>query len=250
MIQFSADTDIGKKRQENQDCYYAGEKPPYVYAVCDGMGGHAAGDMASKCASQCIEKYFKLNTPYDMNENKAKNMLYGALELANRLIRQRAESLPGCKGMGTTADVCLVDFEKLYIGHVGDGRVYLMRRGKLRQITKDHSLVETLIDEGTITREEARTHPNRNVITSALGTDEKLKWNFYANDMEHGDIVLICSDGVHGMLTDDEIRGALVSDINLDNISKTLIKEANRKGGTDNITAVVLKYIDEQRCTE
>jgi serine/threonine protein phosphatase PrpC len=248
MIQFSAVTDIGRRRKDNQDCYCTSEKPPYVYAVCDGMGGHAAGDMASRCAVSSIQKYFELNTPFDIDDNKAKNLLHGALDFANKLILSRADKMPDCKGMGTTADVCLVYFDNLYIGHVGDSRVYMLRRGKLSQITRDHSLVEKLIEEGTITRDEAKNHPNRNVITSALGTDEELTWDFYHKTLEHGDLILMCSDGVHEMLTDEQIRNALVSDIDIENIANTLVNEANLKGGTDNITAVVLKYIVEQRC--
>ena len=250
MILFSAVTDVGKMRENNQDCYFVSEKMPYIYAVYDGMGGHAAGDTASKTARDAVKKYFEVNTPFDINEDKARNLLHGALEYANKQIYLRAKNTPEYEGMGTTADVCFADFEKLYIGHVGDSRVYLLREGTLSQITKDHSLVEKLIDEGTITRQEARNHPNRNVITSALGTDEKLDWSFYSYDMNQDDIILICSDGVYEMLTDEEIRNALVTDADISLTAQTLVDSANDKGGTDNITAVVLKYIDEQGGTK
>lgn len=246
MIKYAAITNAGMEREVNQDFFYANGEAPPTFIVCDGMGGHAAGDIASRSAVQSISKYIKMHISFDMDARKAKTLLEGACKYANTLVLSRAKSAKQYSGMGTTADICLFDFDVLYICHVGDSRVYRCRGGALTQITKDHSLINDLLDNGTITPEEARTHPNRHMITRAVGTDEDLKCDFHIHELEDGDIILMCSDGLSNMLSDEQMKNTLLRFSDLDGAAKALVDKANENGGTDNITAVIIKYNEEE----
>jgi len=245
MIKFSAKSNKGLVRETNQDSFFAsGDRPP-VFIVCDGMGGHASGDIASRSAVESIKNYIYMHTSMDLDEFKAKKLLGGAIEYANRIVYTRSNSKEDYNGMGTTADICLIDFEMLYVGHVGDSRVYLFRNGVLKQITRDHTLVEELIKYGTITEEEAKVHPNRHMITKAVGTDENTKWDFHSEELLNDDIILMCSDGLTNMLSEEEIINTLISSEDMDKVTQDLINKANTNGGTDNITTIVVKIIKE-----
>ena len=148
--------------------------------------------------------------------------------------------------MGTTTDICLFDFDRVHICHVGDSRVYLYRDNKIEQITTDHTLIEELIKNGTITEEEAKNHPNRHMITRAVGTEETVKYDFYSFDLSDGDEILMCTDGLSNMLTDDGIKRVLLSTDDLNDAVKLLRDKANENGGVDNITAILIKYSEEE----
>ncbi len=233
-------------RKSNQDFYAVNAEVPYTFVVCDGMGGHASGDVASRCATEGIIKFIKMHAPLDMDEKSAGQLLGGSIKYANSIVYERAKFKEN-KGMGTTADVCLVDFGMLYIAHVGDGRVYLFREGVIKQITTDHTLVHELIKNGTITEIEAETHPGRHMITRAVGTDSSVKWDFICEKLQPGDIIMMCTDGLYNMLCDRELKNTLISSPVLQEVSETLVQKANDKGGGDNITAVLIRYEEDEK---
>lgn len=241
MISYAAKTDKGILRKMNQDYYHASAEMPPLFIVCDGMGGHASGDVASRSAVDCISRYIDMHKTYDFDSEKAHTLLSGALKYANSTVYTRATVSERYKGMGTTADICLFDFDFLYICHVGDSRVYLFRDGKLKKLTTDHTLIEELLSNGTISEQEAENHPNRHMITRAVGTDETVTGDFLDISLSGDDIILMCSDGLSNMVSDAQIIRCLSYD-NLQKSCDELIKKANDNGGRDNITAVVIKY--------
>jgi len=243
MITFAAKTDIGKERKINQDFCIASGDRPYLFVLCDGMGGHQSGDVASRTAAESIETYVRMQSMLDLDTTKAERILKNAVSYANNIVYTRAQMQETLSGMGTTTDICLLDFDMLYIAHVGDSRVYLMREGKLSQLTTDHSLVEEMVQSGLITETEAQCHPNKNVITRAVGTNKKVDVDFLSVQLERDDILLMCSDGVSGMLTEGEIKNMLISSDTMDAVAENIVNEANKNGGKDNITAIVIKKL-------
>lgn len=243
MITFAEKTDVGKERKINQDfCIVSGEKPA-LFILCDGMGGHLSGDVASRTAAESIETYVRLQDKLDLSTEKVEKILKRAISYANTIVYNRSLSNENFTGMGTTAVVCLNDFDMLYIAHVGDSRAYLLRNGEFSQLTKDHSLVEELIQSGMITKEEAASHPKKNVITRAVGTSETIESDFLALPFMQDDIVLICSDGLSNMLSDTEMKNLLISHNDMESVVSDLVASANQKGGTDNISAIVVKKL-------
>lgn len=232
-------------RDANQDYCFASEKYP-LFIVCDGMGGHAAGDVASRSAVESISRYIDLNRKFDLDDKNAESLMGGACKYANSIVYSRSQTSSEYNGMGTTMDICLFDFEKLYVCHVGDSRVYLYRDNTLNQISCDHTLINELLKNGTITEEEAKTHPNRHMITRALGTEDSIKYDFYSLDMADGDMILMCTDGLSNMLTEDEIKRVLLSADDLRKAVTRLRDKANENGGADNITAILIKYSEEE----
>lgn len=243
MIVYGAKTDIGKVRTMNQDYFIASAQRPHLFILCDGMGGHKSGEIASRTAAESIETYVRMHSTLDLDEGKAKRLLNGAVQYANNIVSTRAASNEAYQGMGTTTEVCLLDFDTLYIAHVGDSRVYLLREGKLTQLTKDHSYVEELVQNGLITEAEAKHHPDKNVITRAVGTNRTVECDFSALALKQGDTLLMCSDGLTNMLTESEMKNLLISDENPDIVVENLIDCANGKGGKDNITAIVIRKL-------
>ncbi len=241
MILFGAKTDVGKTRTENQDYHIASLDIPPLFILCDGMGGHQSGEIASRSAAESVETYIRMQSALDYDEEKAKRVLCGAISYANKVVYERAQVDEMYKDMGTTADVCMVDFDMLYIAHVGDSRVYLMRNGKLSLLTRDHSLVEEMVQNGLITEIEAKTHPNKNIITRAVGTSIGVESDFYALPLMQDDIVLMCSDGLSNMLSESEIKNMLISSDSPEEAAENLVERANQNGGKDNITAIVIK---------
>lgn len=246
MIVYAAKSDVGKEREMNQDFYLASEERPQLFVLCDGMGGHKSGDVASRTAAGSIETYIRLQDSLDYDSAEAEKVLREAVTYANKIVYSRASSNAALAGMGTTADVCLVDFDFVYIAHVGDSRVYALRGNTLVQITKDHSLVEEMVESGVITESEARVHPKKNVITRAIGTNKTVEADFISYPFRAGDILLMCSDGLSNMLSDAEIQTILSENTVPQDMVENLIASANQKGGKDNITAIVIKKLQKE----
>lgn len=238
MLQSFSVTDIGKKRKLNQDVAYASEKPvgnlPNIFIVADGMGGHNAGDYASKCAVQTIVR--EIRGSFEKNPVR---ILGKAIRLANDQIRRRAKEDRSLYGMGTTvvAATCLGHY--LQVANVGDSRLYIVNE-EVRQITTDHSLVEEMVRVGGIDREAARTHPDKNIITRAVGALDTLEIDFFSEELKAGDIVLICSDGLTNMIEDKEIGAILKGRGSLEEKAGRLVEAANDNGGKDNIAVILI----------
>jgi len=241
----AARTDVGMIRSGNEDNFSV--KAPQganrgLFIVADGMGGHAAGEVASEMAVQTIER--ELDALKELNESLAAERLTEALRKANRTIHDRTIAEVDKQGMGTTASVLVLAESRYLIGQVGDSRVYLLRDGALKQLTKDHSYVQEQVDLGNLTPEQARYHPYSNVITRCVGASPDVEPDVYAGDARTGDVFLIASDGLTGMVDDRRLAQLLMSRAEPERKVQALISEANGRGGLDNITAIVV-HVDE-----
>ncbi len=232
-------TDTGITRAHNQDAYINTLLAPnaVLSVVCDGMGGANAGNVASEMAVRIITDYIKNSYRDDMDSLSAQNLLRSAISTANLEIYDAALKNPDYSGMGTTAVAALVINNKAYIAHVGDSRAYLLS-DTIVQITRDHSMIQSLIEKGHLTAEEARSHPRKNVITRAVGIAEDVQCDFNEVDIS-GKQLLICTDGLNGMLSNDEIFIA-VRQGDADTAPQRLIDSANEKGSTDNVTVTLI----------
>ena len=236
-----AKTDIGKARDTNQDYYYvsAPEEPVKLYILADGMGGYNGGEIASRLATEAVQRY--INNNFETTNKDRDSILYlikSAMEYANMVVYEKSKEVKELEGMGTTLEICLIYNNKAYIGHVGDSRIYRIRKTIIRKLTKDHSYVQQLIEDGKITREEANTHPKKNMLTKALGCTPYVEPDFRARNIEQGDIIIMCSDGLTNMLSDETIYNIVSQNPQL--AVDNLIKEANEAGGYDNITVVII----------
>lgn len=240
-MRISAGTDTGRVRQSNQDSYAIGELPDggAWAVVCDGMGGHAGGNVASSLAVKRISEDIKSNYRSGMKPSSVKNMLETAVVAANADVFDAAIKSNELRGMGTTVVAAVCSSDLCVVAHVGDSRCYRISEGKIIQVTKDHSLVQELVDAGVITPEEAINHPRKNIITRALGTNDDIEVDFSDFFISDGDILLICTDGLTNHVSDEDIKKCF-SDSNAFDYSDRLIKLANENGGSDNITAVVI----------
>jgi len=227
-------TDIGKVRKQNEDAAWFDERCG-VFAVADGMGGHLAGEVASSMAISAVQQMAKSNAMASISVMRA------AVMDAHEAIVRHAKENPACSGMGTTLSMMWRGGHYMYIAHVGDSRIYRFRNKTLERITQDHSLVEELVRARIITPEEARNHPRRNIITRALGTQGENQPDLLAADMEPGDLWLLCTDGLSGMIDDDEIARVLGSGASLDMMASSLIQKALDAGGRDNVTLVLCR---------
>jgi len=222
-------SDTGRKRRHNEDSFVV--QPP-LFAVADGMGGAQAGEVASKLAAAALEET-------DPGSLSGPDKLVSLIREANRRVYERASSDPATSGMGTTMTVALVEGQLVTIGHVGDSRAYLVREGNLEQLTEDHSLVNELLKSGKLSPQEAELHPQRSVITRAVGTDPDVDVDAFVVDATEGDIFLLCSDGLTDMVGDDDILDTVERHReDLDRATKALVSAANRGGGEDNITVI------------
>lgn len=239
-MKLAGKTDVGRVRQENQDDYRAGELPGgAVWAlVCDGMGGAKGGREASQGACNVIENFFQEQYA-QCGAGQEEPFLKKALLYANRFVFQKAAHEEALAGMGTTAVCALVRSGNVYLCHAGDSRAYLIRDGKLTQLTHDHSYVQELVDCGTITEEEAEHHPQKNIITKALGVDYRLEPEFTAAKLKREDRLLLCTDGLTNMVPVEEMEELLAQGTFYD-LPDRLIEAANAHGGSDNITALLL----------
>jgi protein phosphatase len=228
-------TDTGRQRNANEDSLYVAAP---LFVVADGMGGAQAGEVASKAAAESFAG--------DLPATAPEQVLEETIEGANRTIHELARKDPGLAGMGTTTTAAIVDLEgeAVAIGHVGDSRAYRLRGGKLEQLTRDHSLVEEMRRKGQLTDAQAEDHPQRSIITRALGPEPEVQVDVQTVPAQHGDVFLICSDGLTTMLDDEEIARILARATSLEAAVKTLVDEANRAGGRDNITVVAFRLAD------
>lgn len=224
-------TDIGKLRKQNEDAAWFDEARA-VFAVADGMGGHLAGEVASRMAIEAVQRMAR------ENERPGIAALREAVACAHETILAHAQDHIECAGMGTTLSVLWLGENYAYIAHVGDSRIYRLREGSLTQITQDHSLVEELVRAGLITREQARTHPRRNIITRALGTHGENEPDLLVTDVQDGDVFLLCTDGLTGMVPDDEIERTL-RDCGIEAAADRLLALALDAGGRDNVTLIL-----------
>ena len=230
----------GMQRKNNEDSIYVGnENLPVknIFIVADGMGGHNAGEVASGHAIEKFVEYVKDN--YD-SENILDVLLEGVIA-ANKAVYDEAVSNENENGMGTTFTCACIENEKLYAVHVGDSRIYILKDEKLQQITNDHSFVMEMVKQGRITLEEARVHPKRNIITRAVGTEETIDVDTVIKDFGENDVVLICSDGLSGMICDDEIEKIIKENEDVNQCIEKLIDRANENGGKDNISAIIIR---------
>lgn len=236
-----ASTDIGKVRDMNQDSYYISDENDEIklYIVADGMGGYKGGEIASKLAIESAKNYIRNNFEEIKKEKELiLELIKNAIEYANMVVYEKSKEIEELNGMGTTIDVCLVYSNKVYIGHIGDSRVYRLRKEFFRKLTVDHSYVEQLVKEGNITKEEAYNHPKKNMLTKALGCTPFVEPDVMVKGFLKDDILLMCSDGLTNMLKDSKIYEIIKE--NPKEASKNLVKKANELGGYDNITAVII----------
>ncbi|MBX9928843.1 MAG: Stp1/IreP family PP2C-type Ser/Thr phosphatase [Gemmatimonadaceae bacterium] len=227
-------------RSGNEDNFFAdADAHRGVFVVCDGMGGHAAGEVASEMACQIVSReLLQLRT---VNDATAHQRMANALKEANRAIYDRMLSESDKQGMGTTASALVLSDNRYLIGQIGDSRVYLLRDGALTQLTKDHSYVQEQVDAGLLTPEQARYHPYSNVITRCVGASEEVEADLYEGEVKIGDVFLVASDGLTGMVDDRRLQQILLVRAGPGRVVDSLINEANGRGGLDNITAVVIQ---------
>lgn len=232
-------TDIGRKREVNQDYVYVTDKPvghvPNLFVVADGMGGHKAGDFASKYAVQVLEEHVR-----DHSGMGPELIITDAVREANRKIVEKAKQDTGLEGMGTTLVVATIIEHTLYFANVGDSRLYLIR-DEIKQLSKDHSLVEEMVRLGGINEEEAKHHPDKNIITRAIGAKDDVEVDFFEYRLQKGDIILMCTDGLTNMVDDDEIFRIVKGGRDVVETAMQLVEKANENGGKDNIGIVLVE---------
>jgi protein phosphatase len=231
-VSVGAASDIGQVREGNEDSYLVIAP---LYAVADGMGGHRGGEVASNLALETVQELFE----------RGSGTLAEQVEQANRAVFERSQQDRSVSGMGTTLTAALIDDGRVHIAHVGDSRAYLFRAGELSLLTEDHTLVHRMVMEGEISEEEAETHPHRSILTRALGVDAAVQVDESDVEVGDGDRILLCSDGLTGMVGDGQIREILARNADPQSAVDELVKEANRAGGVDNITAVILDFVDD-----
>ena len=241
-LSVAARTDVGMIRAGNEDAFFADATPQRgVFIVADGMGGHAAGEVASEMAVQIVTR--EIAGVMTLEGGEPAQRVTAALLEANRAIYERTLAEVDKQGMGTTCSVLLLGGTRYLIGQVGDSRVYLLRNGVLHQVTKDHSYVQEQVDAGYLTPEQARYHPYSNVITRCVGAGDTVEPDSYSGQVATGDIWLVASDGLTGMVDDRRIAQLLLARTTPARMVENLIREANGRGGLDNITAIVVQVM-------
>jgi protein phosphatase len=239
-LSVAARSDIGMIRAGNEDNFFAEANAQRgLFIVADGMGGHAAGEVASEMAVQIVTR--ELAATNGIADPAVSEKVRAALRSANLAIFTRTLEEVDKQGMGTTASVLLLADRNYLIGQVGDSRIYLLRDGALRQLTKDHSYVQEQVDAGFLTPEQARYHPYSNVITRCVGASESVEPDVYTGEVKAGDLFLVASDGLTGMVDDRRLQQLLLSRASPGRLVDALISEANGRGGLDNITAIVVQ---------
>lgn len=236
-----AKSDVGKIRQMNQDYYYVTEEKDYNLCIlADGMGGYTGGEIASKLATISVAEYIKENfTSTTKQKEEILELIRSAMEYANNVVFDKAKHEENLEQMGTTLEICLIYNDRVYIGHIGDSRIYRIRKGILRKITTDHSYVQKLVKDGTITKEEAAHHPKKNMLMKALGCEPIIEPDVMVKGFLEDDIILICSDGLTNMVEEDKIYNIIENDF--ESAVQNLIDTANANGGLDNITIIAIK---------
>ncbi len=250
MIEAYGRTDVGRRRKVNEDSFLVSPETS-LYAVCDGMGGHNAGEVASRMAIETISAFItrsavekEITWPWGLDATLSfdANRLKTAIRLANARVFQAADNREELTGMGTTVVTALVSGDTMTIGSAGDSRCYLVRGGELKQLTRDDSWVSAALGEGILNSNDVERHPLRNVITKAVGARDAIDLDVLEHDLKPGDLVMLCSDGLHGMVSDQEIAGILrAAPGSLEETSARLVEAANEAGGRDNVTVVLLR---------
>lgn len=244
MIKAYAKSDIGKVREINQDSYYISDSLDQVqlYMLADGMGGYNGGEIASKLAIQSAKSYIENNFKDIEKDRESILQLVGSsMEYANMVVYEKSKENEDLEGMGTTLEICLIYNNKVYIGHVGDSRIYRIRKEFMRKLTQDHSYVQKLVKDGTITQEEAVHHPQKNMLMKALGCNAFVEPDVMVKGFLKEDILIMCSDGLTNLVSQEEIFKEAKKDI--EQAPKELVEMANNNGGYDNITVVIIKNI-------
>ncbi len=240
MLKTFSKTDIGRKRKLNQDAVYTSEQPvgnlKNLFLVADGMGGHNAGDYASKMTLETMVEHIA-----GSRETNPAKILEDAIAAANTLVRNMAGQNPELEGMGTTVVAASCEGETLHVANVGDSRLYIIREGKIHQVTRDHSWVEEMVRRGGLGREEARNHPDKNIITRAVGAEDTVRIDFFTVGLEESDMILMCTDGLTNMLEDEEILNILKISRDIVEMAEELVRAANEKGGRDNISVILIE---------
>ncbi len=244
MIKAYAKSDIGKVREINQDYYYISDSIDEIqlYMLADGMGGCNGGEIASKLAIQTAKSYIENNfKEIDKDKESIVQLVGSAMEYANMIVYEKSKESKELEGMGTTLEICLIYNSKAFIGHVGDSRIYRIRKEFMRKLTQDHSYVQKLVKDGTITQEEAVHHPQKNMLIKALGCNAFVEPDVMVKGFLKDDIIVMCSDGLSNLVAHEDIFQFTKKDI--ERAPKQLIELANKHGGYDNITVVVIKNI-------
>ena len=253
MLEAVGQTDVGRRRKLNEDNFLM-DPETNLYAVCDGMGGHNAGEVASQMAIETLGSFIQkshkekeITWPYglDVNLSFDGNRLKTALKLANKKVYKAADNREDYTGMGTTAVAALISEKTATLGSAGDSRVYLVRNGELKQLTRDDSWVSAAWAEGILSSDEIEKHPLKNVITKAVGAKDTIDIEVVEHQLASGDVLMLCSDGLHAMMNDEQIKRVL-SPVpeSLDEAAAKLIAAANEAGGKDNVTVVLLRYTE------
>lgn len=244
MIIAYAKSDVGKARQTNQDYFYISESLDEVqlYILADGMGGYKGGEIASQMATTCVKKYIENNFKQTPKDRDSLIQLVGSsMEYANMVIYEKSKENKDLEGMGTTLEICLIHNNKVYIGHVGDSRIYRVRKQFMRKLTQDHSYVQKLVKDGKITEEEAEIHPKKNMLMKAIGCSAFVEPDVSVKGFLKDDILIMTSDGLTNMVPKEQIFNIAQGNIQL--APGRLVELANENGGIDNITVVVIKNI-------
>jgi serine/threonine protein phosphatase PrpC len=243
-VNFAAKSDKGMVRELNEDSYkIITDCPgiPFIFIIADGMGGHKSGDVASKTAVDFVSSYIRQFPKVFSEEGNIIESIRDIVKKANTNVFIESNKHESNSGMGTTFIIAVVSDNQLYIGHVGDSRVYAIREGYIKRLTTDHSYVEELIQTGSLTREEAENHPDKNIITRALGCSEDIEVDVYTREMLPDDYIIMCTDGLTNKLSEVEIKEIVEGSADPEQACKELIKKANEKGGEDNITVIIIK---------
>ena len=244
MIIAYAKSDIGKLRENNQDYYYISKSIDDVklYILADGMGGYKGGEIASQMATTCVKNYIENNFGQITKDRDSLIQLIGSsMEYANMVIYEKSKENKELEGMGTTLEICLIYNNKVYIGHVGDSRIYRVRKEIIRKLTQDHSYVQKLVKDGKITKEEAEVHPKKNMLMKAIGCSAFVEPDVAVKGFLKDDILVMTSDGLTNMVGQEQIFNVVKG--NVEKAPTKLIELANENGGIDNITVVVIKNI-------
>lgn len=244
MIKAYAKSDTGKVREMNQDYYYISTSLDEIqlYILADGMGGYNGGEIASSLAVQTAKNYIENNFK-DIEKDKESiiQLVGSSIEYANMVVYEKSKENPELQGMGTTIEICLIYNNKVYIGHVGDSRIYRIRKNFIRKLTQDHSYVQKLVKEGTITKEQAAHHPQKNMLMKALGCNAFVEPDVMVKGFLKDDILIMCSDGLSNLVSQETIYEMAIK--NIEQATKDLVDLANDRGGYDNVTVIVIKNI-------
>lgn len=237
-----ATSDVGKAREINEDFFFISfpDDPVQIYIVADGMGGYNGGEVASRLAVDTAKKYI-LSNYEKVNKNRESliELVKNSIQYANMMVYEKAQSKKELNKMGTTLDVCLIHQNRAFISHIGDSRIYRLRKDFFRRLTKDHSYVQQLVDEGKISKQESLNHPDKNMLMKALGVSSFIEPDAMVKGFLKGDVILMCSDGLSNMVSEKDIVKIIKE--NPTDATKMLVQTANDNGGRDNITAVLLR---------